>query len=91
MNKSELVKKVADRTGLSQTDSNGAVDAVFEEILESLKNGNNAEFTGFGSFKVSKRAERTGRHPQTGAAIKIPASKGVKFTVSKRLKDAVNV
>lgn len=91
MNKSELVKKVSDKTGLSVTDSNGAVDAVFEAIMDSLKQGDNAEFTGFGSFKVNKRAGRTGRHPQTGAAIEIPPSNVVKFTVSKRMKDAVNV
>ncbi len=90
MNKQDLAAAVADSTGLSKTDSNNAVDAIFDSITKSLKKGDDVRLAGFGTFKVSKRAARTGRNPQTGASIEIPASKQPKFSAGKGLKDAVN-
>ena len=89
MNKSELVDAVASQAGLSKADADRALNAVTESIKKALKKGNVVSLVGFGTFKVSKRAARTGRNPQTGAALKIPARKVPRFTAGKALKDAV--
>jgi len=90
MTKAELITKVAKASGASQTAAGAVVDATLKEITAALKKGDSITFTGFGSFSVSKRAARTGRNPQTGAAIKIAASKVARFKPGKGLKDAVN-
>ena len=90
VNKNDLVADVASNTGISKTDSAKAVDAVFDSITRSLKGGEEVRLVGFGTFTVSKRAATTGRNPQTGAAIQIPASMQPKFKAGKGLKDAVN-
>jgi DNA-binding protein HU-beta len=90
MNKQDLAAAVADSTGLTKSDSNKAVDAVLDIITSTLKKGSEVRLAGFGTFRVSKRAARVGRNPQTGAAINIPASKQPKFSSGKSLKDAVN-
>ena len=90
MNKNDLIEKIAEKADLSKTDVNKTVDALIDVISEVLKAGDEVGLPGFGGFKVSQRAARTGRHPQTGQPMKIPASKSVKFKVSKKLKDLVN-
>lgn len=90
MNKNELVSAVADEAKLSKADAQAAVDAVFSAITNELKKGGDIRLVGFGSFSVSKRAASTGRNPQTGAEVKIPARTVPKFTAGKGLKDAVN-
>jgi DNA-binding protein HU-beta len=90
MNKNELIAKVADRAGLTKADASRAVDATFETITASLKGGDEVRIVGFGNFVVTERAATEGRNPQTGAAIKIPASRQPKFRAGKGLKDAVN-
>ena len=90
MNKSELIAHVASQTGLTKTDSEKAVSAIFDGITKSLSKGQDASFVGFGTFGVTKREARTGRNPRTGEALKIPASKQPKFKAGKALKDAVN-
>ncbi|MBN9038479.1 MAG: DNA-binding protein HupB [Rhizobiales bacterium] len=90
MNKNELVSAVADEAKLSKADAQAAVDAVFSAITKELKKGGDIRLVGFGSFSVSKRAASTGRNPQTGAEVKIPARTVPKFTAGKGLKDAVN-
>ena len=90
MNKNDLVANVASHTGISKADSAKAVDAVFDSITSSLKGGEEVRLVGFGTFSVSKRAATTGRNPQTGAAIHIPASMQPKFKAGKGLKEAVN-
>ncbi|MBM3566428.1 MAG: HU family DNA-binding protein [Alphaproteobacteria bacterium] len=90
MNKQDLAAAVADSTGLTKSDSNKAVDAVLDIITSTLEKGSEVRLAGFGTFRVSKRAARVGRNPQTGAAINIPASKQPKFSSGKSLKDAVN-
>ena len=67
-----------------------AVDATFDAITDSLKNGTEVKIIGFGNFSVAKRAASTGRNPRTGETIKIAASKTPKFKAGKGLKDAVN-
>ena len=89
MNKNDLVNKVSDETGLSKTDSAKAVDSVFDVIMGELKNGGDIRLVGFGTFLVTKRKATTGRNPQTGAAMHIPASKVPGFKAGKGLKDKV--
>lgn len=90
MNKSELVTKVAEATGLSKKDAENALNAVTDVITSELKTGGNVSLVGFGTFQVSNRAARSGRNPQTGATIQIPASNIPVFKAGKALKDAVN-
>jgi DNA-binding protein HU-beta len=90
MNKNDLVSAVADAAGLSKADAARAVDAVFDSITKALKKGGEVRLVGFGTFSVAKRAARTGRNPQTGATIKIKASKQPKFKAGAALKEAVN-
>lgn len=90
MNKQDLAAAVADSTNLTKADASKAVDAIFDVITQTLKKGDDVRLAGFGTFRVAKRAARTGRNPQTGATINIPASKQPKFSAGKGLKDAVN-
>lgn len=90
MNKNELVSAVAESAKLSKGDAQAAVDAVFATISDELKNGGDVRLVGFGNFSVSKREASTGRNPQTGAEVKIPARNVPKFSAGKGLKDAVN-
>ena len=89
MNKTELVNQVATSAELTQKEASKAVDAVFDTVLETLKNGDNVQLIGFGSFEVRERAARTGRNPQTGEEIQIAAGKIPAFKPGKALKDAV--
>ena len=90
MNKTELVEFIATQADLSKAKAAEAVDAFVEAVTTSLKKGKDVPLVGFGTFTISKRAARTGRNPQTGATIKIAASKAPKFRPGKSLKDAVN-
>ena len=90
MNKNELISKVADDTELSKTDAAKAVDSIFDSITGELKSGGDIRLVGFGTFLVTKRKATTGRNPQTGAAIDIPAANVPKFRAGKALKEAVN-
>ena len=90
MNKTELVAAMAEKAELSKKDSEKALKAFIDVVIEELKNGGKIQLVGFGTFEVSERAARTGKNPQTGAAIQIPASKAPKFKAGKALKDAVN-
>ena len=90
MNKIELVEFIATQADLSKAKAAEAVDAFVEAVTTSLKKGKDVTLVGFGTFTISKRAARTGRNPQTGATIKIAASKAPKFRPGKSLKDAVN-
>ena len=90
MNKAELVSAIADKASLSKKDAEAAIKAFTEVVAEELKKGEKIQLVGFGTFEVSKRAARTGRNPQTGKEMKIPASKAPKFKAGKALKDAIN-
>lgn len=90
MNKSELIAAVAAQADLTKADAAKAVDAVTDSITKALKKGDTVTLIGFGTFKVSARAARTGRNPQTGKEIKIAARKAPGFSAGKALKDAVN-
>ncbi|MGE0042522.1 MAG: HU family DNA-binding protein [Vicinamibacterales bacterium] len=90
MNKQELIAKIAKDTGATKTLAAQAVDSLLTTITKSLKKGDPVTFVGFGTFKTSQRKARTARNPQTGAAIKIPKRKVVRFVAGKALKSAVN-
>lgn len=90
MNKTQLVELIAQKTDISKAKANEALKAALEGIQESLVNGEDVALLGFGTFKVSQRAARTGRNPKTGEEIQIAASKLPTFKAGKALKDAVN-
>ena len=90
MNKQELISKIAGDTGMSKTGAAAAVDSMIEGITKSLKKGQPITLVGFGTFKTSIRKARTGRNPQTGAAVKIPKRRVARFSAGKGLKDALN-
>ena len=90
MNKTELVAAMADQAGLSKKDSEKALKAFTDVVAAELKKGGKVQLVGFGTFEVAERAAREGRNPQTGAVMKIPASKAPKFKAGKALKDSIN-
>lgn len=90
MHKTDIVVAVANVTGLSANKADLAVSAFLEQITNAVSRGETVSLIGFGSFNPTARAARTGRNPQTGAAIQIAASKSVSFKAGKALKDAVN-
>ena len=90
MNKSELIEQISNRSGLPLASSRKALEAVVETISAALASGDRVQFVGFGTFKVTARAAREGRNPQTGAVINIPATKTPSFTAGAELKKNVN-
>jgi len=90
MNKSELIDAVAQSADISKAAAARAVDGFIAAVTEALKKGEQVTLVGFGTFLVREREARTGRNPQTGAEIQIPASKLPSFKAGKGLKDAVN-
>ena len=89
MNKQELVGKIAKDIGVTKTNASAAVQSLIDGITRSLKKGESITFVGFGTFKTSHRKARLARNPQTGAEIKIPKRRVVRFTAGKALKAAV--
>lgn len=90
MNKTELVAAMADSAEMTKKDAEKALTAFTEVVTKELKKGGKIQLVGFGTFEVSERAAREGRNPQTGATMKIAASKAPKFKPGKALKDEVN-
>jgi len=90
MNKTQFVSRLAEKTKLTKAEAERALNGVVEIITEQLKGGDKVNLTGFGSFSVGERAPRTGRNPQTGQPIDIPAARVPKFKAGKILKDSVS-
>ena len=93
MNKTELVAAIVEKTELSKKDAEKAVKAFTEVVADELKKGEKIQLVGFGTFEVADRPAREGRNPKTGesgAPMKIAASKAPKFKAGKALKDMVN-
>jgi DNA-binding protein HU-beta len=90
MSKQEIISKIAQDTGISKARAAAAVESFIEGITKSLRKGQPITFVGFGTFKTAQRKARTARNPQTGAAIKIPKRRVVRFSAGKNLKSAVN-
>lgn len=90
MNKAQLVDKISGGADLSKAAAGRALDSMLEAIVETLQDGDSVSLIGFGTFQVRDRAERSGRNPQTGEVIQIPAAKVPAFKAGKQLKDSVN-
>ena len=90
MSKTELGAAIAEKTELTKKDSEKALKAFIDVVTEELNKGEKVQLVGFGTFEVAKRNARTGKNPQTGKAIKIPACKAPKFKAGKALKETVN-
>jgi len=90
VNKAELIDRIAESSDISKAAASRALDATIDAITDSLKNAETVSLVGFGTFLVRERAARTGRNPQTGAAIQIKAAKVPAFKPGKALKDALN-
>ncbi|ANF56389.1 HU family DNA-binding protein [Halotalea alkalilenta] len=90
MRKPELAAAIAEQADLSKDKASQVLNVILEEITASVAKGDDVTLVGFGSFTVRERAERTGKNPQTGAPLTIPASKNVSFKPGKGLKDAVS-
>jgi len=89
MNKQDLIAKIANDTGGTKTGAAAAVESLQDGITRALKKGDPITFVGFGTFKTSQRRARVARNPRTGAPIKIPKRRVVRFTAGKALKSAV--
>ena len=90
MNKKELIVAAAAASGLSQKDVEKALKAFTEAVVEEVAQKGKVQLIGFGTFEARERAARTGKNPQTGAAIKIAAATVPAFKAGKAFKEAVN-
>lgn len=90
MNKSQLIKSVAEKSDLSQKQVSEALSLIEATLIESLKAGEKIQLSGFGTFEVRERAERKGRNPKTGEVVTVPACKYLAFVSAKAVKEALN-
>ena len=90
MNKTELIDAIAAEAGLTKADAKKAVEAFFSSVEKALKKGDKVAVVGFGSWSVAKKEARDARNPRTGAVIKVPAKKVVKFKAGTELSESVN-
>jgi len=91
MNKHDLIIKLADKEGLSQSDSKSVIDLVFDDMERALIKGDRVEIRGFGTFKVKEYPGYLGRNPKTGARTKVGPKKLPFFKVGKDLKERVDI
>ncbi len=89
MNKSELVEKMAQAAGITKSAADRALNGFMDAVTETLAQGDKVVLVGFGTFFTAERKARTGRNPQTGKPIKIPAKKVAKFKPGSKLADSV--
>jgi DNA-binding protein HU-beta len=88
--KNELIALVADKTRMTKTAAASAVEATFDAITTTLRQGDDVKIMGFGNFRVVQRAAREGRDPRTGQPVQIRAANRPRFSAGKALKEAVN-
>ena len=86
MIKLDLINEVVDKTGVTKTKAELAVETVFESMKKSLARGDRIELRGFGVFNVKPRKTGIGRNPRTGAEVSIPPGKAVRFKPGKELQ-----
>ncbi|MFN8791831.1 MAG: HU family DNA-binding protein [Bdellovibrionales bacterium] len=89
MNKAQLIEKIATEAKVSKAQAENLLDCALENIKKAVKKGDDVKLVGFGTFTKAKRKARTGRNPQTGKAIKIPASWAPKFRAGAEFKQMV--
>lgn len=90
MNKQQLIAKIVKDTGTTKRLATKTVGSLIAAITRALKKGESVTFVGFGTFKTAQRKARIARNPLTGASVKVPKRKAVRFTAGKALKSAVN-
>ena len=90
MNKTQLIDFIAEKADLSKAQAKAALEATLEGVTGALKEGDQVQLIGFGTFKVNNRAARTGRNPKTGDEIQIAAANVPAFVAGKALKESVN-
>lgn len=90
MNKEQLIQKIAGDVKLTKAQAKAALESFVDAVEKTLKKGDKIALVGFGTFSVSKRKARNGRNPATGATIKIPAKKVVKFKAGKEFTNFIN-
>lgn len=88
--KADLVEEVSQTTNLTRTESEEAVETIFESIIGALQKGDKIEIRGFGSFRTRQRRARVGRNPKTGARVSVPPKRVPFFKPSRELKEYVN-
>lgn len=89
MNKAELVNNIAQKSGLSKKDVETVLNGFLGEVTEALSTGDKVQLVGFGTFETRQRSSRTGRNPQTGKEMVIPATNVPAFKAGNKLKEAV--
>lgn len=89
MKKPDVIKQIADVSGLTQADVNIAIKALVKVIQNNLKNGESVSLSGLGSFKSKDRKARQGRNPKTGAIVPVPAGKKVSFKPTTTLRKLI--
>ena len=90
MKKADMIAAIAENTGVTKADAEKVFNATFELFKEELSNGNKVSVAGFGTFKISERAAREGRNPQTGETILIKSIKSVSFIAGSVLNSKLN-
>ncbi len=90
MNKADVVDRVAGEAGVPRQQAESVLNAFFDTVRSAARSGDRVGWPGFGSFSTTQRKARTGRNPRTGEAVKIPATRAVKFSASSTLKDFLN-
>jgi DNA-binding protein HU-beta len=89
MTKADLIASIGKEAKISKASAEKAINAFTNTVMKALKKGDKLALTGFGTFSVAKRKARTGRNPQTGREIKIPATRVAKFKAGNLLKSAI--
>jgi len=84
--KLDIINEVVNRTGITKTKAEMAVETVFETMKKALEHGDRIELRGFGVFNVKPRKTGIGRNPRTGAEVSIPPGKAVRFKPGKELQ-----
>ncbi len=90
MTKADLIEEVSRVVEFTRKESEVIVEAIFDSVVKSLREGDKIEIRGFGSFRTRQRQSRVGRNPKTGARVDVPAKRIPYFKPSKELKDLVN-
>jgi DNA-binding protein HU-beta len=90
MNQGDLIEKVATSASITKAEAERAINAFKGAVTDSLRKGNKVTLVGFGTFGISHRRSRRGYNPYSNELIRIPATKGIRFTAGKQLKEAVN-
>jgi nucleoid DNA-binding protein len=90
MNKAELVSTMAKKAGITRAQAESALNCLQDSVVDAIRQGEKVTLVGFGTFATAQRKARTGRNPQTGAEIKIPAKRVPKFSPGIQLRDAAS-